>query len=702
MSNSKNKIVAICLAMSMAITGGVIVPNNVLNNSIANAATTTTAVKSPNLVYLSKKSSVQLLSADVVPNEDKEQFVIRLRVYNNESTSLDLLNYWFRLKDKKGKSYTAKLVQPDQSKPVATGSYQDLVFIADVGQKRKADEFNIVCVKWDFSAKNYERTIGTIVIPAGYTKVVAASKTASFPVGTTTLKSLIKSSQRYTEDDTEKYQIIIDLSNTGKWAASLGQETLYYIRTQAGYIYPLKPKDDTMSLLPQQTKSIELNGEIPLSVNLANAVLLIGTKESKTNSLMPYVTYQIPTPGKGSGSSTDDSNAVAFDKSVSFTYEEQDISIRGEQIFRYPDQSQDWFAASFIINNPTQVDLKSPNLEASIALNGVGVSIKPIIVTDGNNLISAKSNQHITVLVPLSYKEKYSTITIELKSKGETTTSTIAKYKTNIPQGMIINKKELNQFWNSYDKSSQLTATQAIAYEGTKTDLVAVELDYKNLESRLGSVKTLKSYLINTAGDIYPANIVLPTKTDLGPNGKGQALIEASLPKNVSLEDLHLIIGEELNAGDQKALYNPVSISIIFTKAQTTGLTTFQLGTNQLSIRHVLAQIHDEKSFQLEFDYDYAEGLESYDWSAGVRNIIVELVDPHGATYEKEISLNSTTGDYLELGKNKSITLSFNDSQFFSKVPTFNGYKLNVYEELDGNKRLIGSKDYEWMIRSSE
>lgn len=692
------KIPVVVLTAAIAVAGILApMPGNPYFSSIASASGTAVS-KSPNIVYLSKKSSVKLMSADIVQNEGKEQIVFKLRVFNNEAKSLDLLNYWFRLKDKKGKSYKANIVQPEQSKSVIAGSFQDLIFVADIGQKRKVDEFNIICVGWDFSLPNYERSLGTIVIPKGYTKIVQENAIGSFTIGSTSVKSVISSSERFIQNEIEKYQVTIEMRNTGKWSATLGADTLYYIRTQTGYVYPMKAKEEVLTLLPQQKKKLELSGEVPKDVNLSNSDLLIGVKEIKSNLVLPVITHRLPAVSIGKEDPTEPE--IVFGKAKQFKVENQLVSITGEQIYRYPDQNHDWLAATFKLSNSSKTDLKLPEIEASIAFNGINVKDKAVLLTDGNNIMKANYTEELTILIPLSYKENYSSVTISLNAKQDETTQTIGKFKVAVPQNSIITKRSLNESWSSYDGSAEYISPKAIVYKSTKTDIVAVEVDYKNLEQRQTDIKELKAFLVNGSGNIYPAEFKLPANTKLGPGGTGKALVYVKIPKNVGFDDFQLILGEQYKSGEQVAYYNPVSVNLNNITADSTDIKNMMLGINTLATRSIIAMVVDEARFKLDFEYDLLEGQNSYEWSWGDQKLSFEIVDSNGAVYEKTVNLIEGADSPMLYGKNKQYSITFTDSLLFMRVPVFKTYTLNVYEEFEGHKRLIGKKLLEWMTRS--
>lgn len=714
------KYAAVLLASSVAI-GGVISPVDFNGSSSAYTAEAAAVVPTANLVYLSKRSSVKLMSGDIVPNEDKDQFVMKLRVYNNEASSLEIIDYKFYLKDKKGQSYKMVRVQPATIKNVPTAGYIDLVYVADVGLKRKAEEFNISINKIDLAAKNYERAIGTIVIPKGYTKVYHFMQKASFSLGATTVNATVHSSRRYVETikskeivngkekevetKKEKYQFVFDLTNAGNWSTTLDTNTLYFVRTVSGLMYPLQAKEEQLSLLPQQTKKLDLNGEVPLGVNLTNAHLFIATRDTQTNTLIPYVTYKVP-PAKlinnpDEEEEKEDITSVDWMSTQKFKIGDDEVSIQGKSVIKYPSQSQDWIMATLVVTNNNSVAVKSPDFDTALSLNGVNVGNKLTIIENGNGVINANTSREYTIYVPVSYKENYSTMTIDFKNKNDKEPKTLVSYLAKLPQTVVPASRQMNQTWNTLDQSAQMTIRNMNVYEGTRSDTLTMQLDYKNLDRRIASVKELTGYLINNQGNMYAANIVLPQTADLTPNGTGSILITSSIPKNVGLTDFKLVLGEEMTAADQKIFINPVQVSLQITKPDTSDLVQMPILTNELTIRNVLAQVVDATRFRLEFNYDYFEGLASYEWSVGERNIILELVDPNnGATYEKTLSLSGEDG--LSYGKGKFKSIDFSDDLFFSRVPYFNDYKLNVYEELNGGKRLIGSRQLEWMLRSSD
>ena len=93
----------------------------------------------------------------------------------------------------------------------------------------------------------------------------------------------------------------------------------------------------------------------------------------------------------------------------------------------------------------------------------------------------------------------------------------------------------------------------------------------------------------------------------------------------------------------------------------------------------------------LEYTYNLSQNS-NYESVAKGHKLTIEVVDEYsGTTWSEEIDPET-----LKVGTSNSTSMEIADDQIVSKVKSFSGYKLNIYDTFENHKKLLYTGSYNW------
>ena len=163
--------------------------------------TTNTTTKKPvvhtlaNLpaVKISAKSSVSLTDINIMTQDNESILTYTLTIRNGDSKTLNLVDYWSKVKTNGGTTYSTTLMSKDKDKKkVAAGASTTLTYVATVAKNTKPQDLIFQVVKWDFSQPGYEALKGQFKIPAGYVTATPAGGVLTLRVTDIPVKARVR------------------------------------------------------------------------------------------------------------------------------------------------------------------------------------------------------------------------------------------------------------------------------------------------------------------------------------------------------------------------------------------------------------------------------------------------------------------------------------------------------------------------------
>ncbi|UJF34234.1 hypothetical protein [Paenibacillus hexagrammi] len=247
-------------------------------------------------------------------------------------------------------------------------------------------------------------------------------------------------------------------------------------------------------------------------------------------------------------------------------------------------------------------------------------------------------------------------------------------------------------------------------YTNETSDLFIVQVEMKNLESRFVNHSKLSAFIKDSQNTLYPATVA-ETSSKIIPQGKGLVTISALMPKGSPKTGMQLLIGQSVK-GNQLATLDETpdayfhvtgfelpdreqepqdTLKKIDMFPYTLSLSNFSTSVNMIT-----------EELTLSFHTELGKDLLTQTSTAGHR-LIIEITDEQSdVTTSESIDLEAaasdiseTGGKFIKLGKGK-YEMENHDSDFIEHVNYSGKFRLKLYDEYLGHKRLITSKPVSW------
>ncbi|MGG3455481.1 hypothetical protein [Paenibacillus rhizolycopersici] len=773
-----------------------------------------------NPIKITAKSTVRLTDVNILTLDDESILTYTLTITNGDSKTLDLLDYWSKLKTTSGTTYSTSLMTKDKDKKkLSAGSSTTLTYVAKVGKNTKVSNLMFQVIKWDFSQSNYESLKGQFKVPATYITSTPSDQSKTLKVFDTPVKAKVSQVAQFVSGDYNYVSVGLDLQNIG-YKIFEDPKVKFEIKTESGASYPMSADSTSIDykIQPQDNKTLNLMAAIPKSINLTSMELQIIQEDETTKLSLPIATMQLPVASNkslavspnvekyiaaGSGKI-----AVSFKgASMIQSFDEHDLTLRvavrntsGTMLavpkYQFELQTSDGYRLpisseatadislqpleerilNLHVTIPANVSTASPQLfmnlpavteskdtfsypaaifavsEIQPMQNMIGQkqfvqttngilgftleSIQRLPWSDGD-LVSAKINinntSYKTIMLPeMSGAIKVDSAKLTADTKLVTTqsvgliganTSTDVYVVSKIPgyldfsqlQVSLLEKigetsSEWVQFSNagalpeipSFGNGEPFTIStpgrqeevkvfRSLLYSGTSSDILYAELEVRNLEDYQIDLSQFAGSFQTSGGKTYKA-MVSQIETSAGPDEKSIVTLWAKVPRNLSANNMKLVIGEGITdnkltpiKGEPTGYVNAAALELGVTTPNTRGsLTALDLFPYTLSVGNVKGKISGT-SVNLTFDYKHTRNM---DYSIGEfgHKYLFEVVDASGRTFEKEFIPETD----LKLTNAGSASFSFSDPVFEDRF--LGDFTLNVYDLFEGNKIKLGSQ----------
>jgi hypothetical protein len=270
----------------------------------AEPKTTKTTTKKPvvhtlaNLpaVKISAKSSVSLTDINIMTQDNESILTYTLTIRNGDSKTLNLVDYWSKVKTSGGTTYSTTLMSKDKDKKkVAAGASTTLTYVATVAKNTKPQDLIFQVVKWDFSQTGYEALKGQFKIPASYVTATPAGGALTLRVTDIPVKARVRQIASFKSGDYNYVSVGLNLTNGG-YRIFEDPKLKFVIKTGDGVSYPLSadPTSVEYKIQPQDNKTLNLMTAIPKSINLNKMELQVLQDDETAKITLPIGTIQMP------------------------------------------------------------------------------------------------------------------------------------------------------------------------------------------------------------------------------------------------------------------------------------------------------------------------------------------------------------------------------------------------------------------------
>lgn len=247
-------------------------------------------------IKITAKSTVQLTDVNILTLDEESILTYTLVIKNGDAKTLDLLDYWSKVKSASGTTYSTSLMTKDKDKKkLSAGSSTTLTYVAKVGKNVKISDLIFQIIKWDFSQAGYESLKGQFKIPATYMTSTPSNYSKTLNVFDTPIKAKVSQVASFVSGDYNFVNVSLDMTNIG-YKIFEDPKVKFVIKTASGASYPMSadPTSIDYKIQPQDTKSLNLMTSIPKSINLSKMELQLVQDDETTKLGLPIATMQLP------------------------------------------------------------------------------------------------------------------------------------------------------------------------------------------------------------------------------------------------------------------------------------------------------------------------------------------------------------------------------------------------------------------------
>lgn len=251
-------------------------------------------------VKITAKSLVQLSDVNILTLDGESILTYTLTIQNKDNKTIDLLDYWSKVKTTSGTTYSTSLMTKDKDKKkLAAGSSTTLTYTARIANHIKPQNLIFQVVKWDFSQPEYEALKGQFKIPADYLTSTPANQSKTLWIADARVKAKVGQVASYVSGDYKYVNVLLNMTNVG-YKLFEDPKMKFVIRSSAGASY-LMTADPTTSvdykIQPKDTKTLHLMAQIPKKIELSNMELQVALDDETAKQSLPIATMQLPGEG---------------------------------------------------------------------------------------------------------------------------------------------------------------------------------------------------------------------------------------------------------------------------------------------------------------------------------------------------------------------------------------------------------------------
>ncbi|WP_201002408.1 hypothetical protein [Paenibacillus glycanilyticus] len=643
-------------------------------------------------VFVTKASYVQLTDASIVPSANGATASFTFEFYNGDSSAINLVDYWARLKSRSGTKYTLTLLDKANKKTISPKSSTTLTFYSAVGSKVTLDQLILNFVKFDFSVSGYEKTIGSFTFPAGYNNDIKLGGYKTVKISSSNVNMRIDQNTVSKTKDNYNVNLSFVARNTSQFGVAI-PEYNYYLKTSSG-LYKLKLKntsDSNLTLEPAVLNSIRLTGSIPNTVSTSGWKLVITQKVGADNSQveLPVASFMVPfsldtTPGTAKQTFTDQKG----------TYE-----VELQSVQRMPWGNDDNVVAKLSIKNKESVYLPLPDLIGTMLLDENITINSQAVKNTGDIGLAPGASTTLTFIGKLPNAYNWKKFEIQLNEKSGTEDVQVAEVTKSATT--VIYSVEAGKVYTQKSIGSEMSVkvTDVRTYKGDTIDTYAVFMDVTNNQTRSKVMPQWTGYFKSASGNYYDATIQ-KTATSVTPGNKEQIIVYTQLPSNVSREGLQLLLGEAIDAngllkgttGTPTGYIRGVYFGLPTENTELTNNHAIKVGPYNIDFNYFNVFAREDI---LEFDIG-SKVQRDYSYDGFTQSqLTMELeYEPAGdILWTQQIKLDGKAENSLtwNIGDNyNSFSKQVAENKYWNK------YTLNVYETVNGSKKKLFSKEIQF------
>lgn len=663
-------------------------------------------------VTLKENVSAEITNLMIKPADNRQMIAFTLTIQNNSNSDLNFIDYWINLYTKSGSKLNLQMLTTD-SNTVPAKTIKSMQFYGYVGTNIQLNDLIFKVIKWDFFATDYSKVLGQLTVPQRYNPVTPANNGRIVNVGNVNAAIVINNSVIGKSEQYYRPNLEVLIKNQGNSTITLPDYQMY-IQTSDNLIYPLSSSKEIngVKLNALTEEEFRLTSSIPISVKEGNWKLLVTYTVNEGKDEIPAALFQLP--GTKSEVADDLNQFYAFTNSDGVYY------IKLNSLNRLPLEDNDLIIANVTLANKGDETLPIPELSGKYIFND-NIE-KNVTVSSNEKVIALQSDEmidmQIVTQVPYTFDISKVNLIVQQKDTGSSDTYDLVEF-SHSGTFAEIETVSANQGFKITDVGyrSEVKVRNLYTYSGSTADILAAQITITNEEKRLADSQQLAGYFEKDDGTVYPATIQ-SIKDKLSPGGKAIIYAWATVPKNLDVTNIKLVVGKavlETLAGKNgtsdpivAGYVKPYAFNLPEEKTVQESLQMIDFLPYTLSIERVRTQVNfQDKWLKLDFDYNLEQDLLTKAELSDEQKIIIELKDNKNETtaFSQELSMPETGNggnveNTLKTGNN-TMEITWNGDEILN-IQASGDYSFNVYQQFKaGYKKLIATHDIPWLVNRS-
>ncbi|WP_159884970.1 hypothetical protein [Paenibacillus puerhi] len=662
-------------------------------------------------IAITSQSYFVLEQLHLTASQNGKTAILNIHIHNGGDRAMKVIDYWLRLTNKSGSQFPVRMLPSDLAKThVAPGSTTKLTYYATVNENTQVQDLIVEFMKWEFNQPNFERSLGAVAVPETYKDVTPSHETSVLRIGETDMQASIKKLISHTNEKYHVPNVFITLENSGSHTAKL-PEYQYSIRTPDGLLYPLEPRGaKDVVIKPKEKKDIELSGTIPIAVDAGQWELVLTESVPDLPIKLQAGAFQLPE------AALNQKGSLGTD--YTFTTKDGVYTARMNAMSRFPWEDRDLLSANLSLGNTGTDALPIPNLTGYFLLDDkVKIEAKAIQTTDVANL-DAQTSAGLQMVAALPYRSEFSRVKLVLQEKeSETLTTDVLELSGDSELQPIPFHDSVGPYqFAETGRSMDVRVRSLSRYTSNTGSLVLAQVEATNLEQRYSALTKLAAQFRGADGTLLPASVA-DVAQRISPEGTALLQVAALVPKGFSTENMQLILGQsvtegKLSAAEDKpdAYVNPVAFRLPEAKSSVQdSLKKVSLYPYEITLNHFSTSINLD-TFTFKFDYEITREKHQPVNMDGHKLVLVFEDGGGEKSFERSFELKDvdpvdgetpeTIGTKLKMGKHENFTIQITDPDFIYKSSYLKKYKLSLYEEVQGQRKLLATQYADWFTKT--
>lgn len=655
-------------------------------------------------IQINTNSIVELSDINIISRSSNNLLSFTYTITNKGTSEINLIDYWTRVKTKGGSKYTVKQITQDkEKKTVPAKSSETLTFYSEISNTITLKDLVFEFIVWDFNSSNFERIIGQFTVPSNYSMTVKPNfsyQIKSNGLLTSVQDVWINKGSEYTE-----VSMNYVMENLDNHSVTIPQYK-FSLKTSEGILYPFESDlgTESVSILARDKKMARLTGKVPANLAIDNVSLILLQNEEAAKLDIPIISYQLPKLQTNSDTKLQN---IEYNTSLG------KYNITLERVQRLPWGNQDILVSTFNVKNETKTTLPLLTLAGEYKLDGVSIKDNEVTTINLDKILGIASNQQTKVIVytKVPYTYSFTTIGLTLQSKvtGETSPRFIKEFKTDIRNLTTPTvRKNTTHVYDSVGKKTEVSVISTQTYSSDKTKLIYLEMELTNKEKRTNTLPKLEGLLKTQNDEFFPLTIKA-LESAIVSNGTVMISAWAEVPNKTNTSGSTVTIGEgvtKTTTNDENTASDAFinAVNFILPNEDNTvksDLQGIEIYPYEITIRQPYATLNamGNVGMKLDFEYDLKKTDTESDLAIEPHKLVIEFVDQGrlNTTYVRGLSLEGASEvENLIIGDKVQKTITFEDEDIFMKIQKFESYKINIYDEVKGHRKLIATYDGKW------